>query len=82
MEMLTVHQGKDKALLYLMCWIQEFAFCVCLEGQKLPCLQVLQAEIQAVIPGAVLNSEQPRESYLVSVHETETVIIAGCEKHL
>lgn len=82
MEMLTVHQGKHKALLYVTCGIQGFAFCVCLEGQKLPCPQVLQAEIQAGIPGAILNSEQPRESYLVSVHETETVIIAGCEKHL
>lgn len=57
MEILTVHQGKDKALLYLTCGIQELVLCMCLVGQKLPCLQVLCVEIQAVIPGAILNSE-------------------------
>lgn len=48
METLAVHQGKDKALLYLMCGVQELALCVCLEGQKLPYPQVLSVEIQAV----------------------------------
>lgn len=82
METFTVHQGKDKALLYLICGIQELAFCVCLVSQNLPCLQVLSVEIQAVIPGAILNSEQAMESYFVIVDEKEKVITIGCERHL
>lgn len=81
MEMLTVHQGKDKALLCLMYGIQELALYVCLGGQKFPCLRVLSVEIQSVIPGAILNSEQAMESYFVSVHEKKKVIIVGCERH-
>lgn len=54
MEMLTVHQGKDKALLYLMCGIQELALCV-FRGSKISmCLSAISRNTSS---GCWCNSE-------------------------